>query len=186
MKNQIREVRKAAKITQAELAKVIGITHATLSRYESGAIDPPTSQLQAIAAALGVSVGRLLGQESERVIIPGRLKFVEVNDPESGLMRYDIEATDQEAFDYGLQILENAGVSVQAHTPQALVLAAMDKLNHAGQQKAVERVEELTEIPRYKAGEAPLEAGRDTPEPPEGRDTTPAEKPTEGPPEPQE
>ena len=50
--NKIRELRKAAKITQEELAKAIGITHATLSRYESGAIDPPTSQLQAIAAAL--------------------------------------------------------------------------------------------------------------------------------------
>lgn len=62
MKNQIREVRKAAKITQEELAKVIGVTHATLSRYESGVIDPPTSQLQAIAAALGVSVSDLLGQ----------------------------------------------------------------------------------------------------------------------------
>ncbi len=65
MKNQIREVRKAAKITQEELAKVIGITHATLSRYESGAIDPPTSQLQAIAAALKVSVSDLLGQEEK-------------------------------------------------------------------------------------------------------------------------
>lgn len=179
MKNQIREVRKAAKITQEELAKVIGITHATLSRYESGAIDPPTSQLQAIAAALGVSVGRLLGQESERVIIPGRLKFVEVNDPESGFIRYNIEAADQEAFNYGLQILENAGVSVQAHTPHALVLAAMEKLNADGQQKVVERAEELTEIPRYRrqdSPQAPASAPGDT-------DTPAAGTPTEGPPE---
>ncbi len=176
MKNQIREVRKAAKITQEELAKVIGITHATLSRYESGAIDPPTSQLQAIAAALGVSVGRLLGQESERVIIPGRLKFVEVNDPESSFIRYNIEAADQEAFNYGLQILENAGVSVQAHTPQALVLAVMEKLNTDGQQKVVERAEELTEISRYRRQDGPVGVSpvpRDT-------DASAAGAPTEG------
>lgn len=179
MKNQIREVRKAAKITQEELAKVIGITHATLSRYESGAIDPPTSQLQAIAAALGVSVGRLLGQESERVIIPGRLKFVEVNDPESGFIRYNIEAADQEAFNYGLQILENAGVSVQAHTPQALVLAAMEKLNEDGQQKVVERAEELTEIPRYLRQDGP----QSSPAPQEGTDTTSPPNASETPPE---
>ncbi len=150
MKNRIREARKAAKLTQEELARTIGITHATLSRYESGAINPPASQLQAIASALGVSVGYLLGQESERVIIPGRLKLVEVNDPESGFIRYHIEAADQEAFNYGLQIFENAGISVLNSTPQALVLAAMDRLNYEGQQKLVERAEELTEIPKYK------------------------------------
>ena len=43
--NKIRELRKAAGRTQEELAKAIGITHATLSRYESGTIDPPASQL---------------------------------------------------------------------------------------------------------------------------------------------
>lgn len=180
--NKIRELRKAAKITQEELAKAIGITHATLSRYESGAIDPPTSQLQAIAAALGVSVGRLLGQETEHVIIPGRLKIVEIDDPESGLFRYDIEAADEEALNYGYQILGRAGVSVQTHSPQALVLAAMEKLNNDGQQKAVERVEELTEIPRYTAPEPP----QGTLAPPEGTDTTPPPDGPQRPPEGQE
>ena len=180
--NKIRELRKAAKITQEELAKAIGITHATLSRYESGAIDPPTSQLQAIAAALGVSVGRLLGQETERIIIPGRLKIVDINDPESGFFRYDIEATDEEALNYAYQILGRAGVSAQTHSPQALVLAAMEKLNNDGQQKAVERVEELTEIPRYTAPEPP----QGTLAPPEGTDTTPPPDGPQRPPEGQE
>lgn len=174
--NKIRELRKAAGLTQEQLSARLGINRATLSKYESGDIDPPTSQLQAIAAALGVSVGRLLGQESERVIIPGRLKFVEVNDPESGFIRYNIEAADQEAFNYGLQILENAGVAVQAHTPQALVLAAMEKLNYDGQQKVVERAEELTEIARYRRQDGPQ-----APAPvPGDTDTSAAETPTEG------
>lgn len=177
--NKIRELRKAAKITQEELAKAIGITHATLSRYESGAIDPPTSQLQAIAAALGVPVGRLLGQETERIIIPGRLKIVDINDPESGFFRYDIEAADEEALNYAYQILGRAGVSAQTHSPQALVLAAMEKLNNDGQQKAVERVEELTEIPRYRATEPPTTL----PDAGESKDTTPPSDAPETPPE---
>lgn len=62
-------------------------------------------------------------------------------------------------------------------TPKAQVNAAMDKLNDEGQQKAVERVEELTEIPRYQATPA-----AESPSPaPEGTDTTPTEKPPEGP-----
>lgn len=177
--NKIRELRKAAGLTQEQLSARLSINRATLSKYESGDIDPPTSQLQAIAAALGVSVGRLLGQESERVIIPGRLKFVEVNDPESGFIRYNIEAADQEAFNYGLQILENAGVSVQAHTPQALVLAAMEKLNVDGQQKVVERAAELMEIPRYRRQDGPVGVSPA----PGDTDTSAAETPTEGPPE---
>ena len=59
--------------------------------------------------------------------------------------------------------------------PQARVAAAMGKLNEEGQEKAAERVEELTEIPRYQAPE-PSTA---PPGAPEGTDTTPAETPPE-------
>lgn len=59
---KIRDAWKAASITQEELAKALGINRATLSRYESGAIDPPSSQPQRIASALGVSVDCLIGK----------------------------------------------------------------------------------------------------------------------------
>lgn len=51
-------------MTQEQLAHTLGINRATLSKYESGAIDPPTSQIQSIAAALGVSPLYLLGDET--------------------------------------------------------------------------------------------------------------------------
>lgn len=60
---KIREARKAANMTQEQLARVIGINRATLSKYESGAIDPPTSQLQMIANALEVEPWELMGFE---------------------------------------------------------------------------------------------------------------------------
>lgn len=41
----------------------------------------------------------------------------------------------------------------QRNSNKARLLAAYDKLNSAGQQKALERVEELTEIPKYQNAE---------------------------------
>lgn len=146
----IRNARKEKGWTQQQLADAIGVKRSVISKYESGAVDPPTSQLQAISDALGVSVGLLLGQESERVIIPGRLKIIEINDPDGKFIRYSIKAADEEAFNYGIQILENAGVRISDYTPQALILAALEHLNEDGQQKAVERIQELTEIPKYQ------------------------------------
>ena len=62
----------------------------------------------------------------------------------------------------------------QLNAPQRRIAAALDKLNEEGQEKAAERVEELTEIPRYQAQEPPTEPPQDTPAPQEGtEDTTP-------------
>lgn len=52
---KLAEARKAAKITQKELAEKLGINRATLSKYENGTIDLNLSQLQKIADALGCS-----------------------------------------------------------------------------------------------------------------------------------
>ena len=98
-------------MTQVELGEKVGVSGVAITRYEKGTRKLRIEQLEAIADALGVSVGFLIGYETE-----------------------------------------NAGIS--AHTPQALVLAAMAMLNYDGQQKVVERAEELMEIPRYQAAKA--------------------------------
>lgn len=49
-------------------------------------------------------------------------------------------------------------VSVHENDSHQLLTRAFRKLNPEGQQKAVERVQELTEIPRYRATEQPQEA----------------------------
>ena len=172
----IRKARLEKGMTQKQVADACGMADSAIRKYESGQVTPKYNTLQRIAHALGYSVGYLLGSVTERVIMPGRLKIVEVDDPESGFFRYDIEATDDEALNYGYQILGRAGISVQTYSPQALILAAMEKLNNDGQQKAVERVEELTEMPRYQAQEPPTEPSGA----PGGTDTTPAETPPEG------
>ena len=59
--------------------------------------------------------------------------------------------------------------------PKRRIAAALGKLNKEGQEKAAERVEELTEIPRYQV-QGPAQ---NTPPTGEGTDTTSAETPPE-------
>ena len=59
------------------------------------------------------------------------------------------------------------------------ITLALEKLNEEGHRKAVERVEELTEIPRYRAETAP----QSTQVPKEGKDTTPPPDAPKTPPE---
>ena len=60
------------------------------------------------------------------------------------------------------------------------LLKYFDLLNNDGQKKAVERVEELTEIPKYQRT-ATQDNRESTSAPQEGNDTTPEEKPPESP-----
>lgn len=64
---RIREARKAAGITQDTLAQILGVNRATISKYETGTIDLPVSQLMRIADALGVHVLDLLGVTNQDV-----------------------------------------------------------------------------------------------------------------------
>ncbi len=59
----IRKARKAAKVTQEELAEMVGLNRATISKYESGAIIPTLGQLGKIARALKTSVYEMIGPD---------------------------------------------------------------------------------------------------------------------------
>ena len=100
-----------------------------------------------MAEAFGISFATLVSNETE--IIPGRLKVIEVDDPDSGSIAYQLEATDEEALSYGLQIFENAGANSDFQVHQRLI-NAFSKLNPAGQAIAVDRIEELCEIAKYR------------------------------------
>lgn len=110
-------------------------------KRKSKRIDSET--LQRIAAALGVSVDSLLG-EYERGYKEGF---------ELGVYGTDIDIHgDLMMKGYSFSSLEER------------VVRSLSLLNSEGQEKAAERVEELTEIPRYQAATAP----QSTPVPPEG------------------
>lgn len=59
----IRRARKKAGLTQNQLADILDISRATLSKYEGGQISPSIGQLSKIATALNTTVAEMLGND---------------------------------------------------------------------------------------------------------------------------
>ena len=67
---RLKELRKAANITQTQLADKLNLHPQTVSKWERGLSEPDISQLGEIAAALGITMEKLCGQaEAEQTFI---------------------------------------------------------------------------------------------------------------------
>lgn len=60
----IRFMRKLRKITQMELAAMVGVTQSAVCQWETGAVKPTQENLIAIANALGCKVDDLIKEVS--------------------------------------------------------------------------------------------------------------------------
>lgn len=131
----IKKARKEVGLTQEALAKRIGINRATLSKYENGVLPIPPSKLRKFALALKIPATSLWGlNEKYEDDLLNALSLVEAHD-EGNLVLVnttDVNETDADNIIMG-QLVE-----------------AFYLLNIDGQKIAVERVKELSEIPKYK------------------------------------
>lgn len=59
--NRLKDLRKQKKLTQENLAKEIGVTKLTISRWENNERTPKADKAKQLADYLNVSVGYLLG-----------------------------------------------------------------------------------------------------------------------------
>lgn len=50
------QLRTAAGLSQADLAKLVGVSQATVSRWEADVMTPKTDKLSPLAKALGVEI----------------------------------------------------------------------------------------------------------------------------------
>ena len=105
----IKKARNSAGLTQKQLAEKISKGFSTVQKYELGILEPSFSIIEEIAAALDIRAGVLLGWETVRDIIPGRLRIIQTDDPNSEYFRFDIQAEDKEAYQFGLDIFQRAG-----------------------------------------------------------------------------
>lgn len=64
-RNRVREVRKARRITQAELAQACGVSRQTAISIEAGDYSPSVYLALKVAATLGVTVEELFYFESQ-------------------------------------------------------------------------------------------------------------------------
>lgn len=122
----LKRIRIKCGFTQQEVADRIGVTKATISKYEKGI--RRVNHIEELAALYNVDpVYILTGKTS---------------------------AEWQKAFENNLT---DAMEAEREHWTEILLSGCLgtmqkllDKLNDEGQQKAIERVEELTEIPKYQ------------------------------------
>lgn len=124
---KIKCIRKEKGLTQKELGdRLGGISQQQIGQWETGKANPKYETLQKIASALDVDIIELIG-----------VKGV-VEQSRNILNNLDIKNLDI----YDAQTDKNK-------SKQTVLLNHYNQLNEAGKDKAIERVEELTEIPRY-------------------------------------
>ncbi len=154
----IKQARVTMRITQAELAKRLGVTPQAISQYERGIKNPKPATLKKIAAALGVEWYELISnsqdEQSEIAKEQMRQAIGRVADIITKPCKYEISD----------ELIEDSLKKVTISIPTSYNSARLEKmikdygkLNDDGQQVAVERVHELTEIPRYKRKSTPEE-----------------------------
>lgn len=188
---RIKAARKAAKMTQEELAYCVEVNRATISKYENNEIKPSIEMLGYIAGALDCDIEYLLGYNNEMRISSEALQLLDAvrrgdceelerltGLPKGTFGRLPPEEKNRLALDelhtqtdaYVTKIDERVGKVKEyvsnEHTKTDAVVALIQlnvdsqiaeklvddflSLNSLGQQKAAERVEELTEIPKYR------------------------------------
>lgn len=145
MQNRIREIRKQKGITMKQLGLILGLAESTISQYETGKREPSIEQARKIADALSVSLSDLLGiepegnKESDKQLLARLLsEYAAEHSEESAEHLKDLIYFDEN----GLRFRDGGSFD--------RLVSLFDSLNEDGQWKAVERVEELTEIPKYQ------------------------------------
>lgn len=171
---RIRQARNEKGLTQKQLGSISGTSEITIRQYELGKRQPRIEQLQRIATALNIPYWDLIqdpkpGEEdgyniwqeflqdyldSENQMAQDILNYLKIRYPS------DVKFYEALKKSRGIELLDAKGkrlVNVYTH------------LNDEGQQKAIERVEELAEVPRYRRQDPP-----EAPPAPAGDTDTPA------------
>jgi len=66
---RLQQAREAAGLTQVDLARRLGVSSTTVSRWERGVQGVKFRDLQAIEGALGVSTSAILGEDAEELML---------------------------------------------------------------------------------------------------------------------
>lgn len=105
--NRLKELRKAKKLTQQELAEKTDIPYRTLQRWENGESQIKPDKAQKLADFFGVSIAQLLGYDDndfEKQIRIDTLNDI-LNKMHTAYVSL-LEKTDKEAFWAGFQTAE--------------------------------------------------------------------------------
>lgn len=155
---KIRMIRKEKGLTQKQVGERCGMADSAVRKYESGAIHPKLETIFRIAAALEVEPIELLEIDSPHVpqtgfhLSSGKQPRI-INEQNQKRLASFINKLDPNT-----QITESGIVGYFKPENKELLLGYFSKLNPDGQRVALDRVEELTEIPRYQKNPSQDEA----------------------------
>lgn len=144
-------------VSPADVRRAVGVSQSTMASWKSRGLTPKYDTLKKLSDYFGVSVDYLQGNPHPFL--------VRDNDTTRQMNRKMAKKFSEELID----ILKN----YPHYDDLQKIDAAFHKLNSRGRKEAVKRVEELTEIPRYRASQPTQEAlpaeseGADTPLPPD-------------------
>lgn len=156
-------------VTPSQAAREVGIRQSVVSMWKKRGSTPKGSTLNKLAAYFDVSTDYLLGH-----VLDASKFGSATGTPQFSGPRNDPAAKAMDCVWPSIVPLTPENLAARARE-QSLVMT-FRKLNLLGQQKAMERVEELTEIPKYQRQDAP----QSPPPPPEGTDTTAGKDTSEG------
>lgn len=120
----IKAARKKQKMTQKELADIIGYSESSICKYEQGLVEIPMVIIEKIASVLSVSSSDLLDLES------WENEFNSVN------LSKEVKALEAVDSVFGKDSCDFLKMFLQ--------------LNKEGKRKAIERIYEMTELDKYQ------------------------------------
>ena len=158
--DKFEELCKKKDVTPTQVARESGITQQAVPLWKTRGSVPKISTVRLLAEYFGVNTMELLLADDEELL---RQKHEE--DEDTKLLLEDREKWRER---------QRKRREQEERDMKKRIEAALYELTNEGKRKVTEYAEDLVKIPQYRRWDAP-------PAPSEGRDTTPAEPPTEGP-----
>lgn len=124
----LKDLRIKRGYTQQEVADFLGVTKATISKYEKGQRQINHEYIEKLAELYGVEPIYIL----------------------TGITGEEWQRRMEESADAAYQADREYWKSVLFTDTASEILSLLDMLNELGQTKAIERISELTEIPKYR------------------------------------
>ena len=143
----LKVLRQKLGMTQRELSEKTGIAEPTIRKYESGRLNPKIETKEKFAAALGMPHLALLPGNSFQIDSSAedlanklvQMRNGEIDPSDFPVLAYwDVDSPEDDAWITSIPSARDR------------INTALDKLNEAGKEVAAERVEELTQIPKYQ------------------------------------
>lgn len=125
---KIKAARIAAHMTQADLAKILGVAYQNIGQWESGKRNPKLDTIIKIACALGIRYDDLVGLETFDTGAEFDARWKELTKDANGESMKIIHTTD----------------------PRKFIDFALDQMNEEGKIKVAERAAEVLEVPKYR------------------------------------